>query len=141
MEESSRSGLSMNKIIVRIFSTVKCCFWLYSPKNWKFWTLWQLAAWDHHHPCIIIGLPPCTMNTHLVKRWQSVEAGLCDWPQEVLRRPCSWLACHEFEPNTAEDPPCRDAMHVKSVEAQTSSCWCGVKVRRKGYQLRSRPRH
>ncbi|GFV19440.1 hypothetical protein TNCV_3663731 [Trichonephila clavipes] len=41
-----------------------------------------------------------------------------------------WLACHEFEPSTAEDPSCRGAMHVKSVEAQTSSRWCGVEVRR-----------
>ncbi|GFW37725.1 hypothetical protein TNCV_4629301 [Trichonephila clavipes] len=27
----------------------------------------------------------------------------------------SWLSCHEFEPNTAEDPPRREAIHVKSV--------------------------
>ncbi|GFY21019.1 hypothetical protein TNCV_3990631 [Trichonephila clavipes] len=26
-------------------------------------------------------------------------------------------ACHEFEPNTAEDVPCRSTMHVKSVES------------------------
>ncbi|GFV18986.1 hypothetical protein TNCV_4758711 [Trichonephila clavipes] len=26
----------------------------------------------------------------------------------------SWPACHEFEPSTAEDPPCKGAMHVKS---------------------------
>ncbi|GFV06575.1 hypothetical protein TNCV_2948971 [Trichonephila clavipes] len=24
--------------------------------------------------------------------------------------------CHEFEPSTTKDPPCRDAMHIKSVE-------------------------
>ncbi|GFT86006.1 hypothetical protein TNCV_3256421 [Trichonephila clavipes] len=35
-----------------------------------------------------------------------------------------WLACHEFESSAAEDPPCRQPLHVKSVEAQTSSCWC-----------------
>ncbi|GFU65788.1 hypothetical protein TNCV_5059221 [Trichonephila clavipes] len=28
-----------------------------------------------------------------------------------------WLACHEFEPSTTKDPPCRGAMHVKSVES------------------------
>ncbi|GFT59038.1 hypothetical protein TNCV_186311 [Trichonephila clavipes] len=36
----------------------------------------------------------------------------------------SWPACHEFEPCTAEDSPCRRAMHIKSVEAQTFSRWC-----------------
>ncbi|GFX95615.1 hypothetical protein TNCV_4826291 [Trichonephila clavipes] len=39
-------------------------------------------------------------------------------------------ACHEFQPSAAEDPPYRGAMRVKSVEAQTSSRWCGVEVRR-----------
>ncbi|GFS55502.1 hypothetical protein TNCV_1627491, partial [Trichonephila clavipes] len=29
----------------------------------------------------------------------------------------SWAACHEFKPNTAEDSPCRGAMHVKFVES------------------------
>ncbi|GFT40608.1 uncharacterized protein TNCV_3007841 [Trichonephila clavipes] len=50
-----------------------------------------------------------------------------------------WL-CHEFEPSTTKDPPCRAAMHAKSVESETSSRWCGVVVRR-GCQLRCRPRH
>ncbi|GFT79590.1 hypothetical protein TNCV_3177431 [Trichonephila clavipes] len=31
------------------------------------------------------------------------------------------------------------ATHVKSVEAGTSSRWCGVEVRRRGYQFRCRP--
>ncbi|GFX61446.1 hypothetical protein TNCV_823521 [Trichonephila clavipes] len=44
--------------------------------------------------------------------------------------------CHEFEPSTTKDPPCRAAMHVKS---QTSSCWSGVVVKRD--QLKYRPRH
>ncbi|GFW60207.1 hypothetical protein TNCV_1842881 [Trichonephila clavipes] len=42
-----------------------------------------------------------------------------------------WPACHEFEPSTAEDPPRRGLMHVKSVETQTSSRWCGVEVRKR----------
>ncbi|GFY28248.1 hypothetical protein TNCV_4395821 [Trichonephila clavipes] len=25
--------------------------------------------------------------------------------------------CHEFEPSTTEDPPCRGAIHVESVES------------------------
>ncbi|GFT29187.1 transposable element Tcb2 transposase [Trichonephila clavipes] len=32
-------------------------------------------------------------------------------------------------------------MHVKYVEAQTSSCWCGVEAKREGCNLRCRPRH
>ncbi|GFS82979.1 hypothetical protein TNCV_1568511 [Trichonephila clavipes] len=27
----------------------------------------------------------------------------------------SWQACHEFEPSTTKDPPCRAAMYVKSI--------------------------
>ncbi|GFT46920.1 hypothetical protein TNCV_1720371 [Trichonephila clavipes] len=27
----------------------------------------------------------------------------------------SWLACHEFEPSTTKDPPCKGAMLIKSV--------------------------
>ncbi|GFU78164.1 hypothetical protein TNCV_1026971 [Trichonephila clavipes] len=42
----------------------------------------------------------------------------------------SWLACHEFEPSATGDPSCKGVMYVKSVEAQTSSCWCGVEVKR-----------
>ncbi|GFW30934.1 hypothetical protein TNCV_2940341 [Trichonephila clavipes] len=29
----------------------------------------------------------------------------------------SWPTCYEFEPSTAEDPPCREAMPIESVEA------------------------
>ncbi|GFT88858.1 hypothetical protein TNCV_906721 [Trichonephila clavipes] len=52
----------------------------------------------------------------------------------------SWQACHEFEPSTAEDPPCRRAMHVKYIEAQTPSRSGDVEVRREGFKLRCRPR-
>ncbi|GFV58751.1 retrovirus-related Pol polyprotein from transposon TNT 1-94 [Trichonephila clavipes] len=38
----------------------------------------------------------------------------------------SWLVCHEFEPSTTKDSPCRTTMHVKYVEAQTSSRCVGV---------------
>ncbi|GFX78609.1 hypothetical protein TNCV_30491 [Trichonephila clavipes] len=44
----------------------------------------------------------------------------------------SWPACHEFEPSTTEDLPYREARHVKSVEAQASSRWCGAEVSRGG---------
>ncbi|GFU59601.1 hypothetical protein TNCV_3185721 [Trichonephila clavipes] len=42
----------------------------------------------------------------------------------------SWLACHELKPCSIEDPPCWGLMHIKYVEAQMFSRWCGIKVRR-----------
>ncbi|GFY16592.1 hypothetical protein TNCV_2787191 [Trichonephila clavipes] len=41
----------------------------------------------------------------------------------VVKVTDSWMACHEFEPSPAVDPSCRggEAMHVKSIDAQTSS--------------------
>ncbi|GFU22560.1 5'-AMP-activated protein kinase subunit gamma-2 [Trichonephila clavipes] len=49
--------------------------------------------------------------------------------------------CHEFEPSDAEDPPCRGAMHVKSVEHSNAYplVWCGTWEME--CQLRCRPRH
>ncbi|GFV33394.1 hypothetical protein TNCV_2671861, partial [Trichonephila clavipes] len=38
--------------------------------------------------------------------------------------------CLESETRTAEDPPSKWKVHLKFVEAQTSSRWCGVQVRR-----------
>ncbi|GFW89979.1 hypothetical protein TNCV_3741651 [Trichonephila clavipes] len=43
----------------------------------------------------------------------------------VVKITDSWPVCHELEPSTAEEPPCRGAMHVKSVAVQMSSRWCG----------------
>ncbi|GFV91575.1 hypothetical protein TNCV_770411 [Trichonephila clavipes] len=40
------------------------------------------------------------------------------------------LPCHEFEPSTTKDPPCRVAMRVKSVELKRPPV--GVVVRRGG---------
>ncbi|GFY25602.1 hypothetical protein TNCV_2487221 [Trichonephila clavipes] len=42
---------------------------------------------------------------------------------KVLYRDCP---CHELEPSTTKDPPCRGAMHIKSVENSNilSSVWC-----------------
>ncbi|GFU21363.1 hypothetical protein TNCV_2434771 [Trichonephila clavipes] len=39
----------------------------------------------------------------------------------------SWPACHEFEPSANEDPSCREAMHVNSVESSNllPLVWCG----------------
>ncbi|GFV54482.1 hypothetical protein TNCV_2865661 [Trichonephila clavipes] len=48
----------------------------------------------------------------------------------------SWPVCHEFEPATAEDPPCREGrMHVNYVEAEKSSRWCNAEVRRGSVEL------
>ncbi|GFW81299.1 uncharacterized protein TNCV_376471 [Trichonephila clavipes] len=35
--------------------------------------------------------------------------------------------CHEFEPCTTKEPPCKGAMHVKSVENSNALplVWCG----------------
>ncbi|GFY02663.1 hypothetical protein TNCV_3505431 [Trichonephila clavipes] len=48
----------------------------------------------------------------------------------VLKVTDSWPVCQEFEPSTAEHPPCREGMQVKSIEAQTSSRCCSVEVSR-----------
>ncbi|GFV07183.1 hypothetical protein TNCV_3602011 [Trichonephila clavipes] len=73
MRASSRSRLSLNKIVIRIISTVKCYSRLYSPKNWKFQTICQMAVCDDHRPCKRLGLPPYTIITHSVKRRQLIE--------------------------------------------------------------------
>ncbi|GFU55681.1 hypothetical protein TNCV_1649901 [Trichonephila clavipes] len=44
------------------------------------------------------------------------------FPLRGLRYPSgqgigAWQACHEFKPSTTKDPPCRAAMHVKSVKS------------------------
>ncbi|GFV87973.1 hypothetical protein TNCV_782531 [Trichonephila clavipes] len=41
-------------------------------------------------------------------------------------------AGHVLKPSTTKDPPCKETMHFKSVEAQTSSCLCGVQIKREG---------
>ncbi|GFU90286.1 hypothetical protein TNCV_2717441 [Trichonephila clavipes] len=41
----------------------------------------------------------------------------------VVKETDSWPA---FKPSTTEDPLCSVEMHVKSVDAQASSRWCGV---------------
>ncbi|GFV73384.1 hypothetical protein TNCV_3389011 [Trichonephila clavipes] len=33
----------------------------------------------------------------------------------------SWLACHGFKTSATEDPPCREVMHVTSVESSNAS--------------------
>ncbi|GFT19474.1 hypothetical protein TNCV_2533781 [Trichonephila clavipes] len=47
--------------------------------------------------------------------------------------------CHEFEPSTTKDPPCRGKVPVKSIESSSVLLleWCGAK---RG-QLKYRPRH
>ncbi|GFW45340.1 uncharacterized protein TNCV_4734471 [Trichonephila clavipes] len=64
MEPSSSSRLGFNKIKIRIISTVKCYFRLYSSKNWGFRTICQLATCDDSRPCTSLGLPPYTSSAH-----------------------------------------------------------------------------
>ncbi|GFV35421.1 hypothetical protein TNCV_3204531 [Trichonephila clavipes] len=64
---SSRPQLGLETIIIRILSKVKCYFLLYSPNNWEFWTICQLATCDDRHPRASLGLPPYTIITHSVR--------------------------------------------------------------------------
>ncbi|GFW24126.1 hypothetical protein TNCV_4951701 [Trichonephila clavipes] len=48
------------------------------------------------------------------------------WSRIILSKYGSWLTWHGLEPSAIEDPMSRVRFHVKSVEAQTSSRWCGV---------------
>ncbi|GFU20162.1 hypothetical protein TNCV_2557521 [Trichonephila clavipes] len=51
----------------------------------------------------------------------------------VVKVTNSWLACYEFDlvPLKIHHVE-RAAAHIKSVEAQTPSRWCGAEVRRGG---------
>ncbi|GFS68033.1 hypothetical protein TNCV_1362571 [Trichonephila clavipes] len=73
MGAPSRSQLSLNEIIIRIISTVKCYFRLSTPNKWEFRTTCQLATCDDRRPCIGLRLSPYIIITHSVKRRQSVE--------------------------------------------------------------------
>ncbi|GFV92895.1 hypothetical protein TNCV_1692881 [Trichonephila clavipes] len=46
---------------------------LYSPKNWEFQMICHLATRDDRRHCVVLGLPPYTIITHLVERRQSVK--------------------------------------------------------------------
>ncbi|GFS73427.1 uncharacterized protein TNCV_1101531 [Trichonephila clavipes] len=54
----------------------------------------------------------------------------------VVKVTDSWQVYHEFKTSTTEDPPCREAMHVKSVESSSvlPLVWCGSQERRVPYQ-------
>ncbi|GFW16422.1 uncharacterized protein LOC108093566 [Trichonephila clavipes] len=45
----------------------------YSPKNWEFRTISQLATFDEHCPSKDLGLPPYTIITLSIKRRKSVK--------------------------------------------------------------------
>ncbi|GFW34116.1 hypothetical protein TNCV_287981 [Trichonephila clavipes] len=49
-------------------------------------------------------------------------------------------SCHEFEPSATEDKLCKEAIHVITVEAQTSFRWHGVFFLEKWCQLRCHSR-
>ncbi|GFX87461.1 hypothetical protein TNCV_1329961 [Trichonephila clavipes] len=80
---SSRSRFGLNKIKIRIISTVKCHLRLYSPRNWEFRMLCQLAIiCDGLCLCIGLGLAPDTIITPLVKRRQSVKLTVLEAKQK-----------------------------------------------------------
>ncbi|GFV97906.1 hypothetical protein TNCV_5069461 [Trichonephila clavipes] len=54
--------------------------------------------------------PP--LQTTTPRQWQNLKRR-----QPSGQSIGSWLACHEFEPSTTKDPPCRGTMHVKPVES------------------------
>ncbi|GFT23171.1 hypothetical protein TNCV_1858891 [Trichonephila clavipes] len=77
-------------------------------------------------------------NREALKRWLKKDSPL-DWSEflniparmEDFQKICgggslvakvtdSWQACHDFEPSTAEDLPCKGEMHVKSVESSNA---------------------
>ncbi|GFX64317.1 hypothetical protein TNCV_1500411 [Trichonephila clavipes] len=60
----SRSQLSLNKIVIRIISTAKYHFRLYSSKGSEFWTICQLATCDDRRPRI--DLPPYAIITLII---------------------------------------------------------------------------
>ncbi|GFT01835.1 hypothetical protein TNCV_4206121 [Trichonephila clavipes] len=85
---------------------------------------------------IFLSLPVPCLNYGGGNRWCRHLSNLTDnFPSFPKRRTCQqpqrlhgvaeWyryrsdrgLPCHEFEPSTIKDPPCRAAMHVKSVES------------------------
>ncbi|GFY30238.1 hypothetical protein TNCV_3091451 [Trichonephila clavipes] len=59
----------------------------------------------------------------------------------VVKVTDSWPAYYDFESSTAEDPPCRGGMHVKSIESPNvlPLVWCGSQ--KKGCQLRCHSLH
>ncbi|GFX71853.1 transposable element Tcb2 transposase [Trichonephila clavipes] len=62
--------------------------------------------------------PPNTLIRALTEQWDKL-------PQQLLDNVVQ--TCHEFEPRTTKDPPCRAAMHIKSVESSNilPLMWCG----------------
>ncbi|GFS69980.1 hypothetical protein TNCV_747641 [Trichonephila clavipes] len=48
-------------------------------------------------------------------------------------------SCHQFVPSTTKEPPCRGAMHVKSVDSSNvfSLLWCGSSEREVPAQVSS----
>ncbi|GFT08671.1 hypothetical protein TNCV_662381 [Trichonephila clavipes] len=54
------------------------------------------------------------VQNHEIRRQQPL---CCHCGSRVVKVSDCGLSCHEFEPSTTKDLPCRAAMHVKSVES------------------------
>ncbi|GFX40702.1 transposable element Tc1 transposase [Trichonephila clavipes] len=71
-------------------------------------------------------LPLLSLKIHRIEKdllWfksvhaHSLSTGVVGLPYPSGQVIESWQACLKFEPSTTKDPPCRAAMHVKSVES------------------------
>ncbi|GFX61357.1 uncharacterized protein TNCV_4894011 [Trichonephila clavipes] len=58
----------------------------------------------------------------------------------VVKVTDSWNACHDFEPCTTEDPPCRGGRYMLNMSRLKRPLF-GVEFRRGGCQLSCRHRH
>ncbi|GFV28049.1 uncharacterized protein TNCV_187251 [Trichonephila clavipes] len=56
----------------------------------------------------------------------------------VVKVTVSWKACHEFEPSTAEDPPCSETMYFKSVKNSNVHLLFGLAIHQNDHQARRR---
>ncbi|GFX84263.1 hypothetical protein TNCV_3976081 [Trichonephila clavipes] len=73
-----------------------------------------------------------TDSSKIIKRYKenygTLELSLPD--VKGLQQPSgqgigSRQACHEFDPSTTKDSPCRERNTLNLSRAEMSSCWCG----------------
>ncbi|GFW91575.1 uncharacterized protein TNCV_4499951 [Trichonephila clavipes] len=75
-----------------------------------------------------VGTDACESIINSVLRYKDYDFQKNAWPLYPSGQGIRyWLACHEFELSTTKDPPCRAAMHVKSVDSSNvlPLLWCG----------------
>ncbi|GFW54016.1 hypothetical protein TNCV_3828241 [Trichonephila clavipes] len=77
---------------------------MYSPKNWEFWTICQLATCDDHRPCIGQGLSSYAIITPSVKR-VICGAYIYVGAQGLLLRRCDGLKNSLHIEDIVDGPP------------------------------------